>query len=197
MTTKTIPIFLPGDHVAWVTAGPTRELPDDLMLVRCASEIPVPAERVLFDIGTEDFRPFSYLKLADNLPALMHALMQGERLYVGCMGGTGRTGTLLAILAAQHPQMTGEQAIEYIRTVYKRGAVETKVQEEQVSVFEDFWRDHMEAEGRAYREVALGEVPPKGGERREDLYRHTHVHRGGWLSSLWATLRRAFGVSRG
>lgn len=135
MATKTIPIFLPGDKVAWVMAGPTRELPDDRKLVRCAAEIKVDPDRVAFDVSTGDFKPFDENKLDLVLPNIMKALSEGERLYVGCMGGTGRTGTLLAILAGQHPGMTGGEAITYIRQVYRAHAVETSEQEGQVWEF--------------------------------------------------------------
>lgn len=135
MPTKTIPIFLPGDKIAWVAAGPTRELPADRKLIRCAREIPVEDAVVAFDVATADFFPFDTYLLEQALPAILRALEDGERLYVGCMGGTGRTGTMLAILAAQHPAMSGAEAITYIRQVYKSGAVETSEQEAQVMHF--------------------------------------------------------------
>lgn len=134
MATKTIPIFLPGDKIAWVMAGPTRELPDTHMLVRCAAEIPVPFDRIAFDVATGDFKPFDDQLLSWMLPMIMEYLRDdtSKPLYVGCMGGTGRTGTMLALLAAQHPGMTGIEAITYIRQIYKSGAVETQEQENQV-----------------------------------------------------------------
>lgn len=139
MPTKTIPIFLPGDKVAWVMAGPTRELPSDRRLIRCAAEIPVPMDRIAFDIATKDFQPFDPALLRAKLPAIMDALAGGDRLYVGCMGGSGRTGTLLAILAAQHPGMEGVSAITYIRQVYREAAVETQHQEAQVITMAHAW----------------------------------------------------------
>jgi hypothetical protein len=135
MTTKTLPIFLPGDQIAYIMAGPTRELPDDRLLVRCAEEIPADPSRVAVDIGTKDFQPFDPDKLTAGLPTIIRLLKEDYRLYVGCMGGTGRTGTLLAILAGQHPGMNGPDAIKYIRAIYKSGAVETAEQKEQVAEF--------------------------------------------------------------
>lgn len=132
---KTIPIFLPGDQIAYITAGPTREMPDTHQLVRCAAEIKVDPERVAFDVSTGDFEPFDDKKIAANLPRIInHLITPGlAPLYVGCMGGTGRTGTLLAILAAQHPKMDGEAAVAYIRAIYKPHAVETFEQKNQVA----------------------------------------------------------------
>lgn len=153
MATKTIPIFLPGDKVAWVMAGPTRELPKDRKLIRCAEEIPVHEDRIAFDVSTKDFRPFDADTLRSTLPAILRALEAGDRLYVGCMGGTGRTGTLLAILAAQHPAMSGAEAIVYIRQVYKPGAVETAEQEGQVMAF---------ASARAAEAVNASSPEPEG-----------------------------------
>jgi hypothetical protein len=130
---KTIPIFLPNDRVGWITAGPTREMPEGYQLIRCAAEIPVDPDRVAFDIATKDFSPFDDDTVLEHLNEMVDSLAAGTKLYAGCMGGTGRTGTILAILAAQHPGMTGPAAIDYIRGIYKPHAVETAAQEEQVA----------------------------------------------------------------
>lgn len=127
-----VPIPLASGKIGHIMAGPTREMPDGYQLVRCAKEIPVPGARIAFDVGTEDFSTFNETKLADNVPGILHALEAGERLYVGCMGGVGRTGTLLALLVAQNPFFTGQTAIAYIRQVYVSHAVETAEQERQV-----------------------------------------------------------------
>ena len=55
----------------------------------------------------------------------MHMRMQ-HPVYVGCYGGTGRTGTFLALLA----KMDGiESPIAYVRNEYRKQAVETRPQE--------------------------------------------------------------------
>lgn len=129
---KVIPIFLPDDQVSWIMAGPTRELPDNRKLVRCAEEIPTSADRVAIDIATKDFHPFDDSILEQEIPKIVQRLMLGEQLYVGCMGGIGRTGTVLSILAAQHPNFTAAEAIAYIRSIYHPHACETIAQERQV-----------------------------------------------------------------
>lgn len=130
---KTIPIFLEGDHVAWVMAGPTRDLPDDRALIRCAVEIPVPPERVAYDVATKDFTPFDDDILLMELPRIRQSLLDGESLYVGCMGGVGRTGTLLSILVGLHPALSARDAIAYVRKIYDARSVETPAQEQQVA----------------------------------------------------------------
>lgn len=129
---KAVPIFMPGDRVAYLYAGPTRNMPEGFKLIRCAAEIDVDPSKVAFNVATGDFQPFTDAHMRYAVPRILEAMKNGERLYVGCMGGTGRTGTMLAILAAQHPDMTGATAIDYIRRIYKRGAVETEAQEAQV-----------------------------------------------------------------
>lgn len=133
---KAVPIPLKSGKTGWIHAGPTREAPKGYTLVRCALEIEVPGYLPYYDVMTADFSPFPDMKLQAELPGILSALEAGDRLYVGCMGGTGRTGTLLALLVAQHPAFTGETAIAYIRQVYKPGAVETSGQERQVKLFE-------------------------------------------------------------
>jgi protein-tyrosine phosphatase len=47
-----------------------------------------------------------------------------ERVEVACGGGTGRTGTALAILA-RYDGLPADEAVAWVRTTYRRGAVET------------------------------------------------------------------------
>ncbi|WP_233558972.1 protein-tyrosine phosphatase family protein [Micromonospora radicis] len=64
---------------------------------------------------------------ADALDALGEALRRGyagERVEVACRGGTGRTGTALAALAILDG-LPAEQAVGWVRAVYRPGAVET------------------------------------------------------------------------
>lgn len=61
------------------------------------------------------------------------AALDGKQLYVGCMGGWGRTGLFLALMAKvagiPHP-------VEYVRDNYTPRAVETPEQYDYVSRFD-------------------------------------------------------------
>ena len=60
------------------------------------------------------------------------ALLAGKRVYVGCMGGWGRTGLFLALLA----KVAGvADPVGYVRANYTPRAVETK---EQMAYVHDF-----------------------------------------------------------
>jgi len=59
-------------------------------------------------------------------------LREGEQVSVGCIGGHGRTGTLLAGVLAVVEGLTGEQAVKEVRKRYCERAVETKGQENLV-----------------------------------------------------------------
>jgi len=139
---KEVYIFMPGDKLAILQAGPTRNKPPSHLLIRCASEIPVDESHVFTDISVPDFQTFNMNELEKKIPLIMHALETGKppNLYVGCAGGIGRTGTILSILAAHHPDMTPYKAIEYIRTTYHPHACETREQEEQVRWY---YEDHI------------------------------------------------------
>jgi hypothetical protein len=60
----------------------------------------------------------------------------GRRVEVGCLGGHGRTGTALAVLAVLggHP---AEEAVAWVRANYCRQAVETPEQEAFVAGLDD------------------------------------------------------------
>lgn len=57
---------------------------------------------------------------------LCNQLQKGKKVHVGCIGGHGRTGMVLAALVAE---LTEEKnAIQYVRKHYCKKAVETEVQ---------------------------------------------------------------------
>jgi protein-tyrosine phosphatase len=57
---------------------------------------------------------------------LADQIMAGKRVHIGCIGGHGRTGTVLSALVAH---MTGEKdAIQYVRKNYCKKAVESETQ---------------------------------------------------------------------
>jgi len=61
------------------------------------------------------------------------AALQGKPVYVGCMGGYGRTGLFLALLA----KTAGVPApVAWVRENYHRRAVETENQEAYVALFD-------------------------------------------------------------
>ncbi|CAN5473594.1 protein-tyrosine phosphatase family protein [soil metagenome] len=58
----------------------------------------------------------------------------GERVEVGCLGGLGRTGTVLACFAVLCG-LDPAPAVEWVRTGYDRRAIETAGQEQWVAWF--------------------------------------------------------------
>jgi protein-tyrosine phosphatase len=63
---------------------------------------------------------------ADAITALKDALERSssERVEIACGGGAGRTGTALAILA-RYDGVPADDAVAWVRAVYRRTAVET------------------------------------------------------------------------
>jgi hypothetical protein len=62
---------------------------------------------------------------------------RGELVEVGCLGGLGRTGTVLACMAFLSG-VPRHEAVAWVRHSYDSGAVETSEQEEWVDWFADF-----------------------------------------------------------
>ena len=58
----------------------------------------------------------------------------GEKVEVGCLGGLGRTGTVLACFAVLSG-LEAEDAIKWVRSEYDQRAIETPEQERWVSWF--------------------------------------------------------------
>jgi protein-tyrosine phosphatase len=58
----------------------------------------------------------------------------GERVEVGCLGGRGRTGTVLACMAVL-AGVPAPEAVTWVRSNYDAAAIETREQEEWVLWF--------------------------------------------------------------
>ena len=100
--------------------------------------------------------PPSYGAVQEHLKATLRAALDGKDVYVGCMGGKGRTGLFLALLlrctGAYTGNLGGIGVIKYLRAVFDPHAVETEEQESYVNAFDVkpiqtwlfwsiFWRD--------------------------------------------------------
>lgn len=62
-------------------------------------------------------------------------LYAGKQIDIGCHGGHGRTGTLLACLLVKFENLTPEQAIKEVRTRYCKEAIESKSQEKTIQEY--------------------------------------------------------------
>ena len=71
---------------------------------------------------------------AEQIAAAFRRARAGERVEVGCVGGLGRTGTVLACMAVL-AGVPSEEAVAWVRANYDPRAVETPEQEEFVRSF--------------------------------------------------------------
>ena len=74
---------------------------------------------------------------ATDIAAAFDRARGGELVEVGCLGGRGRTGTVLACMAVL-AGVPGDEAVAWIRQAYRPEAVETPAQEEWVLWFADW-----------------------------------------------------------
>lgn len=118
-----------------VLAGSYRNYPGGLPGVKLAPEIDKRCD-VLIPIPD-----FSVPKDSDMEAGLIKALILlkgGGAIYVGCMGGQGRTGIFLAIMKRLEQVVQGDtevDAIVWVRQQYSKHAVETAEQEKYVREF--------------------------------------------------------------
>lgn len=97
--------------------------------------LPKPASDVIFwpwpDMQVPTDRPEtgSVFEIADRLRLLHMEHMKGRTIEVACFGGHGRTGMLLAILAALASGWDAKEAVGKLRKAYCTEAVETRRQE--------------------------------------------------------------------
>lgn len=128
---------LPTSRGSWlyVMGGPYRECPKWAWGIRLTDLYPQPAE-IVFPI--KDFSVPQAKDVDRVLPMIMDAVMDPQNMvYVGCMGGWGRTGLMLSIIAKAWGI---PEPIKYVRNVYSHKAVETKAQEQFVEDYRIPWK---------------------------------------------------------
>lgn len=121
-----------------VYGGPFKEIASngvtgsDDVKIKMAAEI---SERCTLAVDTEDFSvPHDIQQVKYALLVSCQALVDGRDVFVGCMGGIGRTGIFLALLTAiARPK---EKApVIFVRTNYNTHAVERPLQHRFVANF--------------------------------------------------------------
>lgn len=111
-----------GDKHFVVLGGPFRNRPKGTVGVKMAQEIYAECD---ISIATQDFSTPPPEAMRVGLIKAVKAVIAGQPLYVGCMGGMGRTGLFLAVLAKAFGV---KKPVEYVRQHYYSHAVETDEQ---------------------------------------------------------------------
>lgn len=120
--TRVMPLRIFG-HDVKIFGGPYRERPPGLIGVKMAEEIDLPSH---VSIPTRDFSVPDKNIMIGGLEEALHKTTVGRgSLYVGCMGGIGRTGLFLAAAA----KVAGVRSpVQYVRDTFNPHAVETTEQ---------------------------------------------------------------------
>lgn len=86
-------------------------------------------------LGWEDFGlPSSPPQAVDQILSAFMRAREGEHVELGCKGGLGRTGTVIACMAVL-AGVAPEKAVSWARRNYDRDAIETHEQEQWVLWF--------------------------------------------------------------
>lgn len=121
-----MPVII-GKQVHILMGGPYVNKPAHYYGVKMAAEIDKPCH---IDIPTRDFNiPDEKVFLRGIVEGYVR-MLKGQHLYVGCMGGIGRTGLYMAGMA-KVMYMAGyinQPVVEYVREYYLSHAVETTQQ---------------------------------------------------------------------
>lgn len=129
----TLSLNLSSDKKYIVCGGPYIMKPPGMVGIKMALEVPYRLDgSIEIGVPTLDFSVPMVDDLQRGLTDAVNHILRGEEVYVGCMGGRGRTGLFLAILA----KAFGEKSpVEYVRLHYYTRAVETQEQYEFVGEF--------------------------------------------------------------
>ena len=86
-------------------------------------------------VDWEDFGlPADWHRASEEVATAFRRARAGQRLEIGCAGGIGRTGTVLACMAVL-AGVKAQDAVSWVREHYRRDAVETVEQERWIRWF--------------------------------------------------------------
>lgn len=124
-----MPLRLAPGKTVKIFGGPYMDRPTGTFGVKMAVEINRPCD---VNIPTRDFHVPQVKDVDAGLLQVLKAIRAGKNVYIGCMGGIGRTGLMMAVLA----KAFGEpDPVKYVRATYKRHAVETIDQQNYIAKY--------------------------------------------------------------
>jgi len=117
-----------------IIGGPYRKRPKTHFGVKMAAEINEPCD---VDVPTRDFCTPHPVTLQMAIEQTLPKLARGEPVYVGCMGGVGRTGLFIAALAKT---LGVPNPVQWTRAHYRgphgQRPIETEEQERFIEQFD-------------------------------------------------------------
>ena len=115
-----------------IYGGPYSKKPMNMLGVKLAPE--VVGQPVTFLVPIMDYGvPVDLDNVNDVVVKVLRLLADNERpVYVGCLGGQGRTGLFLALLAKA---VGVSDPVAYVRENFNPKAIETEAQEEYVDLY--------------------------------------------------------------
>lgn len=128
-----------------LTGGRYVDRPSGTFGVKLAAEINRPHD---VSIPTQDYSVPDGTDLHTGVLRTLGALILGRRVFVGCMGGVGRTGLFFAALskAMGYPEPVG-----LVRARYFNHAVETHEQQEYIDAYKPWLAERIAAKALKLR----------------------------------------------
>ena len=124
-------LLLPNGTCASLVGGPYYSKPSHLKGVKMAAEINMPCD---ISIPTRDFSVPDEKDFKLGVLGTLALLSSHKEVYVGCMGGIGRTGLLMAgVVKVLAPR---QDSVKYVREHYIPHAVETEEQQRYIKNFD-------------------------------------------------------------
>lgn len=113
-----------------------------LVGIKMAAEITHPHE---FKVDTEDYSVPSQKDMTAGVLYAIEQLAKGNDIYVGCMGGIGRTGLFMGCMAKVmqdyakthlNTEIAINDVVKYVRESYYEHAMETEQQKKYATMFD-------------------------------------------------------------
>ena len=173
--------FPHGENKLHFIFGPYRERVPGTFGVRLTEnhqlDLPCDLHFPIRDYGVPDARSFEGL-----LISILEKAKAGRVVYVGCYGGIGRTGMVVAGLV--RTLIAGEDPIGWARQAYLSHAVETEQQERLITTFDVNRVREATFRGEVASATAASNSVPQVATKRLQL------------AALWDTVKTHFGNAR-
>ncbi len=127
-----------GQYEGMIYGGPYRHYKPGtrrLIGIKMAREIDHPHD---VSVPTDDFSVPDVEDMQRGLIAAVQSIARGYDVYVGCMGGIGRTGLFMGCMkkCLNDYEGTIEDPVGYVRKHYRSHAIETREQKAYVRTFD-------------------------------------------------------------
>ena len=135
-----VPEWLMGGPWPWISSSDWLEWSGVSVIVNLTEDPYDDPRFEVHHIPIPDMMPPDITQIKTFCDIAIEARKQSKVVYVHCLAGRGRTGTMMACLLVYHENMPASEAIERVRELMP-GSIESDAQAETVFEWEEYLQE--------------------------------------------------------